>query len=435
MQEVIGSNPIGSTIDKVWESVYNLVMKPTNTLRALALSSLIGCGSPDGSPAVLPERAEISERIIAVQEAPPEAEQERITLGNVTFLISADSQKLSPEERREFFANLEKAHEKLSEYLGEDLMTMPVEMEVPITIQLEEASENAKVVWANHTDTNNRCNIVKIELHQFLVQTLSVDVLAHEFFHLFQLHGYMESKMFVEGQTHALMALIFENPKSWEANKDRVEELSIPLHQEVLNRPWDYANCQNVMPEGPMTESMEMLIRSKHAMLWIKFEEDNPGFIKKFYAEISNLREQRDRAYFTHTDLVELASSINPNFADWYKKNIVLHPIQESKESVRILAWTPLSPERLGLFNFSINVDEGGAVSLQPTLGARTGEITSDLINGEQFQGQFPTGAPYQSVNIRKPFVDGQLVTDSRLTLDGRTVQKITPTPSPEIGR
>lgn len=93
---------------------------------------------------------------------------------------------LTPEKQKLLLGNLQEAYKVLAAYFGEELMTAEQAMEVPIRFQSSKGKdgENAKIVWKNYADTRDRCNIVKTEPHELVVQTFSVDVLAHELFHL-----------------------------------------------------------------------------------------------------------------------------------------------------------------------------------------------------------------------------------------------------------
>lgn len=395
------------------------------TLPVLSLTTVLGCdqGEKILAPDLSKERTEISEEVRLTQTTEI---QDSISLGNVKFRISDRSQALTLEKRKELFENLEKAYQVLLTYFGEKLMTAVEPMEVPTRVKLTKNSENAEIVWKNYADTNDACNIAKIEPHELVLETLSTDVLAHELFHLFQLHGYMESKMFVEGQAHALIALLFDKPASWTSNQDRIDEMSMSTHQSVLNKPWDYAFCQDVIPENPSTKTMEMLIRTKHATLWIQFLKENPNFLRDFYKKIADLRGKRDRAYFTHTDLVKIASSVSPNFMPWYQTNPVLHSLQERTEEETTLIWTPLGENRLGLFNFEVERDAKGVMKVrQATQDNQMATFRADLASEEVFTGQFIATGLYQSVNIRRPFVESSAVKKSKLTIGEQTVQKV----------
>ena len=397
-------------------------MNLRSSLSALPLVTILACDQNSKMPT--PELSEGTKAIRVVEST--EVTPNSISFGNVTFRISEQSQVLSPKQQKLLFENLKKAYQVLVTYFSETLMTTPEAMDIPIRVKLTKGNGSSEIVWKNYADTKDPCNIVKIEAYELVLQTFSIDVLAHELFHLFQLHGSLESKMFTEGQAHALMALLFENPASWAANQDRIDEMNIPMHEAVLSKPWDYAYCQNVMPEDSSTQTMEMLIRTKYATLWLEFIKENPNFLNEFYKAIAELRGKRDRASFTHEDLVKIAASVSPNFMTWYQVHLVLHPIKERKTEEKVLLWTPLGERRLGLFNFEVEIVADRVVKVrQATPTNQTATFTANLIIGGIFTGNFPASGLYQSVNIDRPFVAGPAVTASRLAIGDQLITKI----------
>lgn len=241
-----------------------------------------------------------------VEEA-PELVLNQIELGNVTFVLEEDS-GLSHDEKRELFAMLERAYNRLVQEFGAELMTYQEPFTLPVVI---DHSVSEVVASLLHSPIRNADGeLIDTKYTEFLVNHFEESTFAHELFHLYLERGDFRSAAFSEGHAHAVTNDLYSSNPDLDYALEYIHE---PAINGILDRPWDYAPSDGTFPNEAIALSLYAFLHPHWGVLWGDFFETHPQFLADFYRNLHD----RDKGVWKKEDLVSLAIEVEPDFEGW----------------------------------------------------------------------------------------------------------------------
>ena len=273
------------------------------------------------------------------QEAVEETiEKTEITLGNVRLYLS-ERGDLTNKEVNLLFTNLESAYSKLTNYFGEEAMTLGRQIDCPINIKPKKSKQepNGMVTWKSDykLDLNTGdVSFTKPSAVHLILRSIKEDIIAHEFVHLFLQMPMTLSLTFYEGHAHAIQKIFYGN----QVQKGVTAEISSnPKLRKSLNIGLDDNLFDNIiMKAEDQNHNLEEILKRLWEGQWIKYLEDNPDFFKKFYKEIAK-RKKEGKHSINKRDLLKLAEKVSPGFTNWFEKSVPTMKGIEAENGAHIL--------------------------------------------------------------------------------------------------
>ncbi len=245
------------------------------------------------------------------------AASKELMLGNVRFYLR-DANSLSTEEQSRLFTNMRSAYKKLEDYFGADMLIMRSARDCPIIINRNSGQSEVVRDGKLTIGTDGRPFVIaEPDIVLKIAGNLEESAIAHEFVHLFlQAPGFF-SQLFNAGQAEAMEVILYGKIALMEGMEQLLAEEKIG---NVLDRGLDFTYFDSDIQGGGSKGLLNDLTVAKWSLDWIRLEERDPGFLKKFYEEIAR-RKRQGKISFSKEELLAVAQNVSPHFALWYKSS------------------------------------------------------------------------------------------------------------------
>jgi len=264
-------------------------------------------------------------------KVPETKEVNEIVLGNVRFYLKNPA-TISKDKKVELFATLKRAYGKLKGYLGNEAMTYPEPISVPI--ELKKIVDGRAPIGMTHLSVengkyDNDGNVVLDKRQKAVLLSLNSIAehnVAHEFVHLYAQGTAFWTEAFWEGHAHAIENTLYPPSKSDDSFYKLLENKGI---NKLLDYGLDYSQSDRTLGAGIKSPLLDRMVVTKWELAWRDFIKTEPDFFKKFYKEVAKQKNE-GKTSFSKTDLIRIGEMASSKFGKWLSNTECLKSIGES---------------------------------------------------------------------------------------------------------
>lgn len=313
-----------------------------------------------------------------------------IALGQVEF---APVGKTTNEERGRLFASMKRAYSKLVSYFGKEAMTFPRSVKIPLrTNRVARDYAEGQVVWTNQLIWRQGMvpEISSEKPKSLYLPTTEEKTIAHEFVHLYLQNSGVWSTAYYEGLAEAVDEKLYPSASQSLAVDDQIR---IPSMAKTMNVQWDVNKTDSAM-KGGLPMPLMLLVRARWQDDWLKLEERNPGFLKRFFQKMHQAKRS-GTIYFSKSRLDQIASQSAKGFAEWVNGAGV--STRDIRNRPDLISAHRLGENVMGFFNlrFSPRVVRGSQYWPATVVVAENGRIQLMSRDGRGSVGARQSKAPF----------------------------------------